>query len=174
MSKKHTRKKKKILLSSLGEIEVDHLIVATGLETDGRLASQAGIDFDQGIRVDPNTLKTSNEYIYALGDCISLNGHPCRFIEPIIKQASVIAKQITGLTKSGYAHTPPVIRLKSKVLPIELHGTPLANNDWKTLYSSDDCLVLEQYQEGELSSRLNVGVIPSAFKQVLINRGTQL
>lgn len=169
-----TLQKKKILLSSMDEIEVDHLIVATGLETDSRLASQAGIDFNHGICVDPNTLKTNNEYIFALGDCISLNGHPCRFIEPIFKQASVIAQQITGSTKSGYAHTPPVIRLKSKVLPIELHGTPIAKDDWKTLYSSDECLVLEQYQEGELSSRLNVGVIPTAFKQVLINRGSQL
>ena len=155
----------RIFLSSGKPIEVDHLIVATGLETDPRLAKTAGLDFDQGILVDSGTLRTSDEFIFALGDCISFNGQPCRFIEPIQHQAKVIAHQIIGKNKSVYQHVAPVIRLKNKVLAIELHGTPLANNTWETLFSSDECLILEQYQDGVVNSRLNIGTIPTAYKE---------
>lgn len=155
----------RVFLSSGRPIDVDHLIVAAGLETDPRLAKTAGLDFDQGILVDSDTLRTSDEFIFALGDCISFNGQPCRFIEPIKHQAKVIAHQIIGKNKPVYQHSMPVIRLKNKVLAIELHGTPLANNTWETLFSSDECLILEQYQDGAVSSRLNLGTIPTAYKE---------
>ena len=89
--------KKVILLDNGTTIEYDQLIVATGLVTDNRLAIQAGIEFDNGIAVNPKNLQTSHENIYALGDCISIKGNPCRFVEPIQKQASSIASSILEL-----------------------------------------------------------------------------
>lgn len=167
--------KKRIDMLRGNSIEVDHLIVATGLETDSRLAKQANLVFDQGISVDPNSLKTSDDNIFALGDCISLNGHPCRFIEPIKQQARVIAQNILGINTQSYQHSPPIIRLKNKILAVELHGTPIANDTWKTLFSSDECLIMEQYQEGMVSSRLNMGAIPPAYKNIFNHfRGSQL
>ena len=68
--------KKVILLDNSTTIEYDQLIVATGLVTDNRLAIQAGIEFDNGIAVNPKNLQTSHENIYALGDCISIKGNP--------------------------------------------------------------------------------------------------
>ena len=64
-----------------------HVIAATGLATSSRLADSAGLDWNNGIAVDPDTLATSVANIHALGDCISVGGQAHRYIEPIGRQA---------------------------------------------------------------------------------------
>ena len=87
--------RKQIRLESGETLEVDHVIAATGLKTDSRLAHQAGLAFNAGIVVDEN-MRSSDAFIYALGDCISLDGQPCRFIEPIQHQARAVAAAVLG------------------------------------------------------------------------------
>ena len=82
-------------------IDADELVAATGLATESRLARSAGLAFDRGIVVDRHTLRTSVPDIYALGDCISIDGAPCRFIEPITFQADIIARDLLGQAASG-------------------------------------------------------------------------
>ncbi len=96
------------------------VIAATGLQTPGRLAASAGLDFDGGIVVDPITLTTGVENIHALGDCISIGGRPGRFIEPIGRQARVIADRIVGRAAAPYRAAPPPIRIKTTSLPFTL------------------------------------------------------
>ncbi len=72
-----------ITLEDGHRLHVDQVVAATGLVTEPRLARQAGLAFDRGIVVDGDTLATSQPGIHALGDCISIDGAPCRFIEPI-------------------------------------------------------------------------------------------
>jgi len=119
----------KVTLESGDAFTVDHIVSATGLHTDQRLARLAKLEFNNGILVDAKSLQTSDANIYALGDCISIQGNACRFIEPINKQAQVIArhvasKQDTVEGKLEYEHKPPVIRLKTKSCPIVFHGLP--------------------------------------------------
>ena len=76
----------------------DQVIAAAGLATPPRLAQSADLLWDNGIAVDPANLKTSNERIHAMGDCIAVNGQPSRFIEPIARQARAIAADICGTT----------------------------------------------------------------------------
>jgi rubredoxin-NAD+ reductase len=135
-------------------IEADELVAATGLATESRLARGAGLAFDRGIVVDRHTLRTSVPDIYALGDCISIDGAPCRFIEPITFQADIIARDLLGKPHQGYEHRAPVIRLKARCMPLALHGIPHPDGEWLIIQEDREHLVMEQWRNGALESRL--------------------
>lgn len=149
---------RKRLMTRCGQQRVvDQVIAATGLITEPRLARLAGLAFVRGIVADPTSLQTSEPDIYALGDCISLKGEPCRFIEPIAHQARAIAAHIAGLAGEEYRHSDPVIRLKTGSLPIAVHGTPRAEGQWRVLRESEGFLLMEQRLNGVSTSTLRVG-----------------
>ena len=93
--------------------DADQVIAATGLATQSRLAKSAGLAWDGGIAVDGETLRTSAANIHALGDCISIAGQVHRYIEPIARQARVIASRIAGLPAEPYAARRPPVRVKT-------------------------------------------------------------
>ena len=97
--------------------EAAHVVAATGLETPSRLARSAGLAWADGIAVDPSSLETGVAGIHALGDCISLAGRPLRYIEPIARQARLIADRITGREPAPYVGGRPPIRIKTTSLP---------------------------------------------------------
>lgn len=142
-----------LILKDGSFIDYDHLIVATGLITETRLSNQAGLDFNHGVAVKSTNLQTSIKDIYALGDCISLDGISCRFIEPIAHQARAIVDSILGLNQASYQHAQPLIRLKTRTLPIVVRGLPKSDGIWLTVKKDDNELVMEQY--------LNSGLIAS-------------
>ncbi|QGZ30222.1 FAD-dependent oxidoreductase [Stutzerimonas stutzeri] len=149
---------RKRLMTRCGQQRVvDQVIAATGLITEPRLARLAGLAFVRGIVADPTSLQTSEPDIYALGDCISLKGEPCRFIEPIAHQARAIAAHIAGVAGDEYRHSDPVIRLKTGSLPIAVHGTPRAEGQWHVLRESERFLLMEQRLNGVSTSTLRVG-----------------
>ena len=100
------------------DFNAEHIIAATGLETPGRLAHSAGLAWHNGIAVDPQTLRTNVANIHALGDCISIEGQPMRFIEPIGRQARQIAAALTGQTCEPYDRRAPPIRIKTGSRPM--------------------------------------------------------
>lgn len=100
---------------------VDHIIVAAGLQTPHRLANSAGLAWNNGIDVHPETLATSVEGIHALGDCIAIDGQVSRFIEPIGRQAHTLAAHILGQPAAPYRQTAVPLRIKTGSLPFTLH-----------------------------------------------------
>ncbi len=99
------------------QVGVDHIVVAAGLQTPGRLAASAGLDFNRGIAVAADTLATSVPGIHALGDCISIDGEVSRYIEPIGRQARLLADRITGAAAAPYAPSRVPLRIKTTSLP---------------------------------------------------------
>lgn len=148
---------KQICFKRGGSLKVDQVLAATGLMTDNRIARQGKLEFDHGIQVDANTLQTSEPDIYALGDCISIEGMPCRFIEPIKHQAKSIAHAILEHDSAGYEHSAPVIRLKTRSLPLVMKGLPVAGTKWALVYEDADALVMEQRIEDQVVAHLQVG-----------------
>jgi rubredoxin-NAD+ reductase len=103
--------------------DADVVIAAIGLCIDQRLARTAGLKIDTGIAVDETTMATSVDAIYASGDCISIDGKPCRFIEPIARQAEAIACAITQhAVEQSNVHRMPLVRLKTRSAPMTLRG----------------------------------------------------
>ncbi|MFP3569087.1 FAD-dependent oxidoreductase [Paraburkholderia sp. SIMBA_030] len=138
-------------------IEADLVLCATGLGTQARLARSAGLAFERGIVVDPRTLATSAADVYALGDCISMAGEPCRYIEPIAAQADAIAHQVLGIEHAGYRHQPPVIRVKTRSLPIVVRGLPSRELAWQTVVDEPTVLSMAQCRDGHIVASLDVG-----------------
>ena len=123
----------------------DEVVIATGLSVDEQLPTQAGLIFDKqtGIAVNKQTLQTSVPDIYALGDCISIDGVPCRYVAPHRLQATTIAHEILGLPHAGYVHKPPMIRLKNKCINVTANGNPASVGDWQVIKNEDGELSLE-------------------------------
>jgi len=113
----------------------DQVIAATGLVTPTRLARSADLIWQNGIAVDAQTLQTSVPHIYALGDCISVNGQSSRFIEPILRQAQTLTAALVRTDQrqaqmrnsaalpcaQPYAVRDAVVRVKTTSLPLSLH-----------------------------------------------------
>jgi rubredoxin-NAD+ reductase len=99
----------------------DQVIAATGLQTPSRLAQGAGLAWQNGIAVAPDTLRTSDPHIHALGDCITIEGQASRFIEPIARQARTIAADICGCAPVPYENKAAMVRVKTTSLPLTLH-----------------------------------------------------
>ena len=143
-----------VALASGGMIEADVVVSATGLATDTRLARAASLAFDRGIAVDPVSLCTSAPGIYALGDCVSFAGVPCRYVEPVAAQAEVIAHALLDRPHPGYRHAQPVVRLKTRSAPVVLRGLPQSGASWRVIEDGPNRLVMEQWLGDTLGARL--------------------
>lgn len=146
-----------VCLADGGRVECDQVVAATGLITDNRLARMAGLDCNRGIDVDPTSLQTREPDIFALGDCVAIEGIPCRFVEPIAAQASTIAHGVLDRQAPAYEHRAPVIRVKTRSLPIVIHGAPTPDGQWYALFESDAGLSMEQRHHGQVTASLLVG-----------------
>lgn len=136
----------------------DKIIVATGLMVDERLPTRAGVDFNKrtGITVNPTTLQTSVADIYALGDCINIDGVPCRYVAPHRPQAVAIAHEVLGLPHDGYQHVSPMIRLKNKSLSITINGNPKADGDWQIIKDDTGELILHLSENGQITAKATI------------------
>lgn len=148
---------RQLTLSDGRVFEADVVLAATGLMVESRVLQSAGLVLDKGIVVDPATLQTSAADVYALGDCISLDGQPCRFIEPIAGQARAIAAAIAGQDDPGYQHQAPVIRLKSRAMPVVIYGRPQCDLAWTLLEVDGSLLRMQQQAPGQDAVVLELG-----------------
>ena len=140
-------------------VVVDHVIASTGLMVDDKLPTAAGVEFDRrtGIVVDAPTLRTHAANIYAIGDCMSINGVACRYVAPLRAQAATIADDILGLEHGGYDHKPPMIRLKNKAISVMATGVPQAHGNWQVKSDSDDELIMELLDDkGDISATVTI------------------
>ena len=143
---------------------VDHVIASTGLTVDGKLPTAAGVEFNRrtGIEVDAPTLRTTTDNIYAIGDCMSINGVACRYVAPLRAQAATIADDILGLEHSGYDHKPPMIRLKNKAISVMVTGVPQANGNWQVTTESDDELTMDLLDDNnDVSATVTIKAPPT-------------
>lgn len=102
--------------------ETDCVLSAIGLSPRTNLAKQAGLVVKTGIVVN-EFLQTSNPDIYALGDCIEIDGEPQMYVMPLMQGAKVIAHKLNGLP-SRYENRLIPVQVKTTALPIAFAGKP--------------------------------------------------
>lgn len=146
---------------------VDHVIASTGLLVDDKLPAAAGVEFNRrtGIVVDAITLRTNTSSIYAIGDCMSINGVACRYVAPLRAQAATIADDILGHEHDGYEHKPPMIRLKNKAISVMVTGVPQAAGNWQVKTETDEELIMDLLDDNnEVSATVTIKapVMPKA------------
>ena len=143
-------------------IVADAVISATGLEVDRTLAESGNLAWSHGIAVDASTLATSAPNVFALGDCITINGVARRYIEPINRQADAIAGVITGVDPAPYVSRASPLRVKTSSYSLQLDGMPDAGGSWRidTDHTSQDTggrLRMSQWVGETLQARLSAG-----------------
>ncbi|MFC3152623.1 NAD(P)/FAD-dependent oxidoreductase [Litoribrevibacter euphylliae] len=100
----------KVCLSNGEELEVDLVLSAIGLTPRVELASKAGLSYNKGIVVD-RTLQTSQQDIYALGDCAEVDGLVLLYVLPLMASARALAKTLNGdVTDVQYGAMPVVVK----------------------------------------------------------------
>jgi rubredoxin-NAD+ reductase len=102
------------------ELQGDVLVSSVGLQTPSALAQSLGLHWNEGIALDPHSLKTNVPHVHALGDCVSVNGRAQRYIEPIHRQARVLAARLCGAAVPAYEPAPSVVRVKTSSMPLTL------------------------------------------------------
>lgn len=88
-------KVKALLLDDGTELPCDLLVMAVGIRPNIKLAQDAGLAVAKGIHVD-DQMRTSDESILAVGECVEHDGAIFGLVAPLYDQAKVVAKTLLG------------------------------------------------------------------------------
>jgi NAD(P)H-nitrite reductase large subunit len=88
----------------------DFIVVCCGIAPRVDLARAAGLEIARGIVVD-DTLRTSDDRIYAIGECATHRGTTYGLVEPIWDHCRILAERLTGAAVR-YAGSAVGTRLK--------------------------------------------------------------
>jgi len=97
-------------------ISADVLLSAVGLRARTALAKAAGLNIGVAIEVDRG-LKTSENNIYALGDCAEVSGLHLLYVQPLINCARSLAKTLVGQNNLIKYPVMPVV-VKTPSMPV--------------------------------------------------------
>lgn len=110
-------------------IKTDAVIFNCGIRPNKDLAEQAGLIFHKGIAVNKR-LQTSDQYIYACGECIEYKGETWGLVAPIYEQSRTLAAQLCGEDLLYTPSAPVPIRLKSDIPVISMgRFTPISGDE---------------------------------------------
>ena len=113
-----------IHLSDGSVLNVDLVVSAIGLQPKTELAGQAGLAVNKGI-VANHLLQTSSPNVFALGDCVEVNGLVLPFVLPLMHSARSLAKTLTGTATPLHYPAMPVV-IKTPFHPIVV-SPPVGN-----------------------------------------------
>jgi len=93
--------KVRVILNDGYSSNLDFVVIGVGVQAESYIAQEAEIEFKNGIVVDENCL-TSDENIYAAGDCVSYyfsrynTRHRLESVQNAIQQAAIVSSSIMG------------------------------------------------------------------------------
>jgi nitrite reductase (NADH) large subunit len=100
----------RVCLRSGMELHCDTLIIAAGIRPNIQLARSAHLAYGRGVQVD-DAMRTSDPFIYAVGECAEHRGQVYGLVAPGLEQAGVAASHIAQ-QPSQYAGSVAASRLK--------------------------------------------------------------
>ena len=101
----------KVSFTDGSEVSSNIVVFATGIKPEITLAKEAGIDTKKGILVNDH-LQTSDENIFAIGECCEHSGNTYGLVAPLYEQAKYCAKKLAGKDSDGYSGSTLSTRLK--------------------------------------------------------------
>lgn len=105
-----------VMLEGNEGLEADLVVMAVGIRPETRLATDAGLSVARGIEVNTQ-LQTSDPDIFAVGECVELDGQLFGLVAPLYDQAKVVAK---GLMDTPDVFIPKELSTKLKVTGCDL------------------------------------------------------
>ena len=129
-----------------GEVlEADIVIIQAGIRPTIKIAQEANLKTNRGIVVN-EYLETSENDIFAVGDCIEYNNQIWGIIPACMEQSKIVAASVLGLKKVEYQGTTPKNTLK--IVGLELTSIGIIDpskeeisGGWEILKKADkkDC-----------------------------------
>jgi nitrite reductase (NADH) large subunit len=118
------------------ELDVDVVVFSAGIRPRDQLARDAGLAVGErgGITVDENC-RTSDEYIYAIGECASVQGKVYGLVGPGYSMAQVVAdrllavQQLAGQQSSTFTGADMSTKLKLMGVDVASFGDALATTE---------------------------------------------
>jgi rubredoxin---NAD+ reductase len=122
--------RRRVALADGAAIDTDLVLSAIGLAPRTGLARAAGLRVARGIVVD-RLLATSDPRIFALGDCIEVDGQVLPYVMPLMQQAKALAATLTGNpTELRYPAMP--VSVKTPAAPTVVAPPPPGiAGEWK-------------------------------------------
>jgi rubredoxin-NAD+ reductase len=120
-----------LALANGERIHADVVISAVGLAPNVALASACGADVGRGIRTDAQ-LRTTVADVFALGDCVEIDGRPAPYLAPINHGVDALARTLTG-QPTDVLYPPMPVQVKTPVAPLMFLPAPaaLASGEWR-------------------------------------------
>lgn len=100
-----------VMLKDGRTLKADLVVLAAGITPEITLAQAAGLVCHRAIAVDAR-LQTSDERVFALGECCEFAGQTYGLVAPIWRQAEVLAQVLADQDNSGYVEQPVATQLK--------------------------------------------------------------
>lgn len=137
-------------------IETDIVLSAIGLRANIQLASEAGIATDRGIKVDRH-LQTSQQNIFALGDCAQVEDLHLPFVMPLMNSARALAATLAGdKTAVSYPAMPVVV--KTPIYPIVVCPPPRpTEGEWQEEFNGEGIRARFRDEEGNVAGFVLTG-----------------
>lgn len=100
-------------------LPADLVVMAAGIRPNAALARDAGIAINRGVVVDSG-MRTSDPSIFALGECVEVDGQCFGLVAPLYDMANVLAAQLAGDTSARFV--PEAVATRLKVTGISLYS----------------------------------------------------
>ncbi len=121
-----------------GETVNSNIVVfATGIIPNTSLAKEAGLETKKGITVD-DFMKTSDDSIFAIGECVEHKGNTYGLVAPLYEQAKVLAKKLADKDVDGYSGSTLSTRLKISGVDLFSAGDYLGDETTEELILLDE------------------------------------
>jgi nitrite reductase (NADH) large subunit len=92
-------------------VDSNIVVFATGIIPNTEIAKVADLDIKKGIVVNDH-LQTSDENIFAIGECAEHGGNTYGLVAPLYEQAKFCAKKLADVPSDGYSGSTLSTRLK--------------------------------------------------------------
>jgi len=116
--------------------EADMVVIATGIRPDIGIAKEAGLKVNRGIEVN-DFMETSHPDIYAVGECAEHRGKLYGIVAPLMEQAEVAGKAITGDFSKPYKGSIVATKLKVAGIPLAVIGNSVGSPGCEEIIYSD-------------------------------------
>nr|WP_305909508.1 FAD-dependent oxidoreductase [Methylomarinum sp. Ch1-1]MDP4522425.1 FAD-dependent oxidoreductase [Methylomarinum sp. Ch1-1] len=166
-----------VVLDDGRELPADLLVMATGIVPNIALAKAAGLDCERGIIVRDN-MQTSDDRVYAVGECVQHRGELFGLVAPVYEQAKVCAQILAGQGNVVYRSITPATMLKVSGIKLFSMGDYQGDEEADTLQLIDHARRL--YRKIVLRQNKIVGMLmygdtsDSAWYQQLMHDKTDI
>lgn len=138
-----------VILNDGTYLEADIVLSAVGVRPRTELAKSAGIAVNRGIATN-RKLETSSKNVYALGDCVEVEGNVLVYVAPLIASARALGATLAGKPTDVVYPAMPVT-IKTPACPVVVSPAPRgAQGEWMIQQNGNNVVAEFRDPQGKL------------------------